>query len=342
MKKLHYLCGHSLWSLICVLFVVSMQNITAQKLEEPEAKPPVTVSRRLAVEEKQRVEISYPGHGWVYIGEQTSQQGLKYEQRKLQENNSVFMFTAEKKGDYVLQFSYFDVFTNDFITDAVAVSVSGARSPRAKSTVKAPEYHHAAKQGAPVYSAQEAQPSMHQHATSTAESKTAASPQPQVGSSTENSSVRAARGSTEEAPPLPAENLSTEQRAAPQQELPAPSQEEKAAERTGGANEDTPPAQGTAALTPDQLLEKVRTSIAAADATAALTYLDTFFTTATKNLDEGWFLKGRAYELNGARRNIRNALEAYKTVTDTFPQSPFWQQADTRIRYITHFYVNIR
>lgn len=342
MKKLHYLCGHPLWSLICVLFVVCIQNITAQKLEEPEAKPAVTVSRRLAVEEKQRVEISYPGHGWVYIGEQTSQQGLKYEQRKLQENDSVFMFTAEQKGDYVLQFSYFDVFTNDFITDAVAVSVSQARSPRAKSTIKAPEYRHASKADAPADSAQEPQLHAHQHATSTAESKTAASPQPQVGSSTANDNARAAAGRAEEPIPPPAENLSPEQRTAPQQELPAPSQAEKTAEHTGDTNGETPPDHSVEELTPNQLLEKARASIAAADAKAALAYLDTFFITATKNLDEGWFLKGRAYELNGARRNIRDALEAYKTVTDTFPQSPFWQQADTRIRYITHFYVNIR
>ena len=122
----------------------SPQIFSVALSKEPETEQKVKVSRMVAVEEKQRLELTYPGHGWVYVGEQTSQQGLKYEQRKLQDNNSIFMFTAEKKGDYVLHFSYFDVFTNDFITDAVAVSVSAARSSAAKSMVRAPEYKNEA------------------------------------------------------------------------------------------------------------------------------------------------------------------------------------------------------
>ena len=118
----------------------SPQIFTVALSKEPETEQKPKVSRMVAVEEKQRLELTYPGHGWVYVGEQTSQPGLKYEQRKLQDENSIFMFTAEKKGDYILHFSYFDVFTNEFVTDAVAVSVSAARSTAAKAMVKAPDY----------------------------------------------------------------------------------------------------------------------------------------------------------------------------------------------------------
>ena len=95
-------------------------------------------------------------------------------------------------------------------------------------------------------------------------------------------------------------------------------------------------------MTPEQLLESARTAIAAADANAALQYLDRFFAVSTEKLDEGWFLKGRAYELNGSVRNIRLALDAYRMLTGSFPQSKYWAEADSRIRYITNFYVNIQ
>ncbi|MGI5102092.1 hypothetical protein [Treponema vincentii] len=286
-----------------MLDLFSPQIFTVALSKEPETEQKPKVSRMVAVEEKQRLEITYPGHGWVYVGEQTSQPGLKYEQRKLQDENSIFMFTAERKGDYVLHFSYFDVFTNDFITDAVAVSVSAARSAAAKSTVKAPEYQNGSDSD-----------------TVGAETTKAAQTAPQLSSSSDD--IAEAVSAAQSAPSTAASQAA-----------------ETAGGSTGQASESDAAEE---ALSPDQLLEKARTAIASADAGAALTYLDTFFTTAEQKLDEGWFLRGRAYELNGSARNIRLALDAYRTLTDTFPQSKFWAEADARIRYITGFYINIR
>lgn len=286
-----------------MLDLFSPQIFTVALSKEPETEQKPKVSRMVAVEEKQRLEITYPGHGWVYVGEQTSQPGLKYEQRKLQDENSIFMFTAERKGDYVLHFSYFDVFTNDFITDAVAVSVSAARSAAAKSTVKAPEYQNGSDSD-----------------TAEAETTKAAQTAPQLSSSSDD--IAEAVSAAQSAPSTAAS---------------------QAAETAGGSTGQASASDAAEeALSPDQLLEKARTAIASADAGAALTYLDTFFTTAEQKLDEGWFLRGRAYELNGSARNIRLALDAYRTLTDTFPQSKFWAEADARIRYITGFYINIR
>ena len=291
----------------------SPQVFSVALSKEPETEQKVKVSRMVAVEEKQRLELTYPGHGWVYVGEQTSQQGLKYEQRKLQDNNSIFMFTAEKKGDYVLHFSYFDVFTNDFITDAVAVSVSAARSSAAKSMVQAPEYKIET-----------------DDAEKTEQTQSSRSEQLMPAQQAEHQLGNAGIGGTRQS--MQAGNV--------------------AADRTGneGVSNETAfsvtaaesEAVQDAALTPEQLLENARTAIAAADANAALQYLERFFTVSTEKLDDGLFLRGRAYELNGSVRNIRLALDAYRTLTADFPQSKYWAEADSRIRYITNFYVNIQ
>ena len=223
------------------------------------------------------------------------------------------MFTAEKKGDYVLHFSYFDVFTNDFITDAVAVSVSAARSSAAKSMVQAPEYKIET-----------------DDTEKTEQTQSSRSEQLMPAQQAEHQLGNAGIGGTRQS--MQAGNV--------------------AADRTGneGVSNETAfsvtaaesEAVQDAALTPEQLLENARTAIAAADANAALQYLERFFTVSTEKLDDGLFLRGRAYELNGSVRNIRLALDAYRTLTADFPQSKYWAEADSRIRYITNFYVNIQ
>jgi len=307
----------------------SPQIFTVALSKEPETEQKPKVSRMVAVEEKQRLELTYPGHGWVYVGEQTSQPGLKYEQRKLQDENSIFMFTAEKKGDYILHFSYFDVFTNEFVTDAVAVSVSAARSTAAKAMVKAPDYQTEADSDTT-----EAQANKN---TQAAASQSSSNSTANTGTGTTTHTVQAAS----EAP----QTASTgSQSKTSEQAMTAGTAEaaSSAAGNTGDSTGQSPTAASEEVLSPDQLLEKARTAIAAADAGKALTYLNNFFTTAEEKLDEGWLLKGRAYELNGSMRNIRLALDAYKTLTDGFPQSKYWAEADARIRYITGFYINIQ
>lgn len=307
----------------------SPQIFTVALSKEPETEQKPKVSRMVAVEEKQRLELTYPGHGWVYVGEQTSQPGLKYEQRKLQDENSIFMFTAEKKGDYILHFSYFDVFTNEFVTDAVAVSVSAARSTAAKAMVKAPDYQTEADSDAT-----EAQANKN---TQTAASQSSSNSTANTGTGTTTHTAQAAS----EAP----QTASTgSQSKTSEQAMTAGTAEaaSSAAGNTGDSTGQSPTAASEEVLSPDQLLEKARTAIAAADAGKALTYLNNFFTTAEEKLDEGWLLKGRAYELNGSMRNIRLALDAYRTLTDGFPQSKYWAEADARIRYITGFYINIQ
>ena len=312
-----------------MLDLFSPQIFTVALSKEPETEQKPKVSRMVAVEEKQRLELTYPGHGWVYVGEQTSQPGLKYEQRKLQDENSIFMFTAEKKGDYILHFSYFDVFTNEFITDAVAVSVSAARSTAAKAMVKAPDYQTEADSDTT-----EAQ---------TNKNTQAAASQPS-SSSTANTRIGTTTHTAQAASEAPQTTGTGSQSKTSEQAMSVGTAEaaSSTAGNTGDSNGQGPTAASEEALSSDQLLEKARTAIAAADAGTALTYLDNFFTTAEEKLDEGWLLKGRAYELNGSMRNIRLALDAYRTLTDGFPQSKYWAEADARIRYITGFYINIQ
>jgi len=99
---------------------------------------------------------------------------------------------------------------------------------------------------------------------------------------------------------------------------------------------------GQTVANPDELLQKARASLSSGDAATALSQLDSFFGIAVSSLDEGWFLRGQAFEANTSSRDMKKALESYETLTAAYPDSARWKDADARIRYIRQFYFRIR
>lgn len=91
-----------------------------------------------------------------------------------------------------------------------------------------------------------------------------------------------------------------------------------------------------------KIIDEVSKEISNGNAKKALERLEDFFAIASTNMDEAYFLRGKAYELNTDQKNIKLALAAYKFLTKTFPNSPLWNEADARIRYIEKFFVKIK
>ncbi|MBQ7612712.1 MAG: tetratricopeptide repeat protein, partial [Spirochaetaceae bacterium] len=99
----------------------------------------IPVSRTAYMNQNMRLRVVYPGEKWVFLGEQTAQKGLPYEQRKFQNGDTEFTFLAKEQGHYILQFSRYDAYTNSFIEDALAVEVAEKRSGSPAYT-RAPAY----------------------------------------------------------------------------------------------------------------------------------------------------------------------------------------------------------
>lgn len=258
---------------------------------EPEESKRNKISRSVKLYVGQKLEVAYPGEGWIYLGETTAQKGLKYGQRKLQGGVSVFHFNAENAGNYILNFSYFDVFSDEFISDALAVAVEPPKE-KLSNTVKAPDY-----KGAVITKEGSKNPEVQTNEAAVAISNNAG---------------------TEEAKTGTIYNL-------PELAVPA----------------DKSMLKNKESESPATVLEKIKGFIAEGNASQALETLEDFFKNHTERLDEGWFLRGQAYELNGKDKNIKSALKSYRTLTEVYPESAFWNQADARVRYIKKFYVNV-
>ncbi len=255
--------------------------------------------RKVKLYKGQRLEVVYPGEGWVYLGETSAQKGIKYQQRIIQNDASIFNFSTEKTGTYILNFSYFDVFSDNFVTDALMVKVEEEKEG-VNNTVRAPDYKGEVK--------------INKKAKKT---KNARKPK----KTKKTSKIKQNRK----------ENTETEEYVYDTPDILSVDEDDELTEMSDDSSN----------LSANEMLEKIRELVDAARAEEALKLIDSYFMQYSNNLDEAWFLRGQAYELNGKQKNVKKALQAYKTLTRAYPSSNRWSEADARIRYIKKFYINI-
>ena len=287
---------------------------------EPDESKEEKASRSVKLYTGQRLEVIYPGEGWVYLGESSAQKGIKYQQRKLQSGTSIFHFGAVDEGSYILNFSHFDVFSDNFISDSIAVHVEKAKT-KLSNTVKAPDYKGA------VNTAKELE-----------KKESLIDKKNKIGHENEskkyversNSAAGAMSGT-----PLKAESSSSAKKNENSTVYDSPdilTVTEKSESKTAGKD----------LKSASEVLDMIRGYISEGNAANALNSAEDFFKNYSVNLDEALFLRGQAYELNGPNKNVKKALEAYQTLTKAYPESKFWDKADARIRYIKKFYIDIK
>lgn len=107
-----------------------------EESKEPEA-PQITPSRSVKVKINQYLDVTYPGTGWVYIGESEKNAIFNYFGRKLGTGNTTFALRAKKAGTTLLHFYKNDALTGEYIDDYLEVEVD---SKKGTGRVKAPSY----------------------------------------------------------------------------------------------------------------------------------------------------------------------------------------------------------
>jgi len=260
--------------------------------------------RRVQVELTQILEVPYPGSGWVFLGDSTSQSGIRYESRRLEGRDTLFTFRPLKEGVYLLSFSRFDVLKDEFISDVLQVTVT-ASTGRQLSRIRATPF-------------------------------TLAPPSPAL--TTPSAGASAVGPSTGLAGP----NSTFPPTSVDQRNIigtsPVTSVNEPSVVATPVLSEPV----GIVQTDPAVLLAEIRTTLGKGQTDTALDLLNRFFAVSVNQIDEGLFLQGQALESVGPRRDIRKALDSYQKLVSAYPDSRFWDEADARIRFIRHFYFSIR
>ncbi len=370
---------------------ISEKGQLSSVVEEDDDK--VNISRYTNIKKGQRIDFSYPGEGWVYLGEENSKKGLSYTKRKMESGKTFFSFKAEEEGNYVLNFSYFDAFSGDFIVDAVSVKILPNKEGTQHDSLQID------------YSQKAIKKESAEGRADIAKTDLSVSPSNQDNASQDDTSQNSDNRIPKDVPIDSAKvdlkvqdegKASDKNIASTEKQTTLPKSEKKSEEKLTEKTDDErnkktevatgkktiqdalskkevelPPSSKREAIAspykePEvvaniatlsvsnagkkgvdderakEIIAQADVAISSGDADVALQNLENFFAIASKDIDKAYLLQGRAYELNGKRKNIKLALQAYKFLAKTFPDSEYRALANERIRYIEKFFVNIK
>lgn len=261
------------------------------------------------------LELPFRGSGWIYLGETGGRDGLRYESRKFDGTQAIFLFTAERPGEYQLRFQRQDALTGEPENLIVKVLV---REPEPGSAAGVPS-RPASGSSAPAASALGAAVAGQPAAAAAGAAPTGAAP---PGATAPSQPSSAAEGN----PPSAAAAS-----AAPPGAAGEPSRPPAAA----SAPRDLP-------ASPEELLRLAREDLAASRIAGVLEVLDRYMQLFPFGSDEAHYLYAKAYEQNTPYRDIKKAYANYRKVRDEWPRSPFWRESAERVTYIERHYFDIR
>ena len=329
-------------------------EVTAGKNTEENApviiKPKIP-SRDMKMQKNQFLEISYPGSGWIYLGDDTGRESFSYMGRKIGSTETVFTLRSKLEGEALLHFYKNDALTGTVIDDYLKIIVQGKSTTNDR--VKAPSYALVVPPK-PQRKAAVQTPLVENTKISSASHETDKTPETQKTNITQNQEQKKpsiaqasakdnlqdfneesgsktviqntqTKAETEEDPDMFVGEAEVE-------DLMNPS-ETKSSVNLIPSNELN---------SSDQILELANKCFSEGKYKETLAHLDDFFEKATTRIDEGLFLKGRTLETPSEVRNIKEALDTYETIVNQYPQSIDWEKAKERVIYLKKFYFNIR
>ncbi|MCI7035850.1 MAG: hypothetical protein MSA27_01690 [Spirochaetia bacterium] len=329
-------------------------EVTAGKNTEENApviiKPKIP-SRDMKMQKNQFLEVSYPGSGWIYLGDDTGRESFSYMGRKIGSTETVFTLRSKLEGEALLHFYKNDALTGTVIDDYLKIIVQGKSTTNDR--VKAPSYALVVPPK-PQRKAAVQTPLVENTKISSASHETDKAPETQKTNITQNQEQKQpsiAKASAkdnlqdfneESGSKTVIQNTQTKAEIeedpdmfvgeAEVEDLMNPS-ETKSSVNLIPSNELN---------SSDQILELANKCFSEGKYKETLAHLDDFFEKATTRIDEGLFLKGRTLETPSEVRNIKEALDTYETIVNQYPQSIDWEKAKERVIYLKKFYFNIR
>ena len=329
-------------------------EVTAGKNTEensPVIIKPKIPSRDMKMQKNQFLEVSYPGSGWIYLGDDTGRESFSYMGRKIGSTETVFTLRSKLEGEALLHFYKNDALTGTVIDDYLKIIVQGKSTTNDR--VKAPSYALVVPPK-PQRKAAVQTPLVENTKISSASLETDKTPETQKTNITQNQEQKKpsiAQASAkdnlqdfneESGSKTVIQNTQTKAEIeedpdmfvgeAEVEDLMNPS-ETKSSENLIPSNELN---------SSDQILELANKCFSEGKYKETLAHLDDFFEKATTRIDEGLFLKGRTLETPSEVRNIKEALDTYETIVNQYPQSIDWEKAKERVIYLKKFYFNIR
>lgn len=315
----------------------------------------IVPSRSMTVKNKQYIEVTYPGSGWVFLGETAKDPLFRYFGRKLGNSDTKFTLRSTKAGKTYLHFYKNDVLTSTYIDDYLEVEVEN-QDAKSNEKATAPSYAEVVppkpvRTVTQITPEQNAKPQAQTQAPepqvqTEKETKTAPQPKPSVQQekkgSTENADDKNVKTVIQDTS-SPKESVQTES-------TPVSSPVQKSTIDAPKTNTETAkeaePEQSAAnsAIKIDRsknLLEEAKKSLNDKKYELALAQIQAYLDSSSAKIDEALYVQGQILEADSPVKNIKNALDSYDTLTKRYPASKFWGPANKRKIFIKRFYIDI-
>ena len=84
-------------------------------------------SRSVTIKKKQYLDVTYPGEGWLYMGDENNSKALSFKGREQKGNTTLLKFYADRSGEALLHFCKQDILMDTYIHDYLLVIVEKTR-----------------------------------------------------------------------------------------------------------------------------------------------------------------------------------------------------------------------
>ena len=308
----------------------SLENDTT---ENQNINKKIKPSRSMTIKKNQYIDITYPGTGWIYLGQKDNKKDFTFFGRKLGGKDTSFTLRAKNPGTYLLHFYKNDPLTNSYIDDYLEVIVENKETSSTEH-ILAPNYATIVPPKVTI-TAETRKENKKQNINKTVDenkNKQQKTQEEQIQNSVTkkqiDSSVKTVIQTQD------AENTNEIPETSNTQNIIETKQEEN--------NTQNKPNQNLDKLKESELLALAKKQFANKEHSNALYTLEKFFEKAVSKIDEGLFLQGQILESKSDVQNIKGAIDSYELIVKSYPASAYWTQANKRTIFLKRFYINIR
>ena len=308
----------------------SLENDTT---ENQNINKKIKPSRSMTIKKNQYIDITYPGTGWIYLGQKDNKKDFTFFGRKLGGKDTSFTLRAKNPGTYLLHFYKNDPLTNSYIDDYLEVIVENKETSSTEH-ILAPNYATIVPPKVTI-TAETRKENKKQNINKTVDenkNKQQKTQEEQIQNSVTKKQIDSSVKTVIQTQDT--ENTNEIPETSNTQNIIETKQEEN--------NTQNKPNQNLDKLKESELLALAKKQFANKEHSNALFTLEKFFEKAVSKIDEGLFLQGQILESKSDVQNIKGAIDSYELIVKSYPASAYWTQANKRTIFLKRFYINIR
>ena len=304
-------------------------DTTENEIVNKKIKP----SRSMTIKKNQYIDITYPGTGWIYLGQKDNKKDFTFFGRKLGGKDTSFTLRAKNPGTYLLHFYKNDPLTNSYIDDYLEVIVENKETSSTEH-ILAPNYATIVPPKVTI-TAETRKENKKQNINKTVDENKNKQQKTQE-EQTQNSVTKKQIDSSVKTVIQTQDEENTN-------EIPETSNTQNIIEtKQTENNTQNKPNQNLDKLKESELLALAKKQFTNKEHSNALYTLEKFFEKAVSKIDEGLFLQGQILESKSDVQNIKGAIDSYELIVKSYPASAYWTQANKRTIFLKRFYINIR